>query len=187
MIASNSLSPNSPMTPQRTVWNAHQWLVKAFWPLALAVPLVPDFPFLFLLCTNVDQRLNANVLQVLALESLFFSFYMFSLCNSSTPKVSIMGYNQVISKQSPEWNSSRWQNLNSLTWSCMVWLLPVSISSFDTFLLFVRAQEGQGLPQVAHWLRTCQQFRRRWRYRFNSWVGKIPLEEGTATHSSILA
>lgn len=119
MIASNSLSPNSPMTPQRTIWNAHQWLVKAFWPLALAVPLVPDFPFLFLLCINVDQRLNANVLQVLALESLFFSFYMFSLCNSSTPKVSIMGYDQVISKQSPEWNSSRWQNLNSLTWSCM--------------------------------------------------------------------
>ena len=25
------------------------------------------------------------------------------------------------------------------------------------------------------------------RFRFDPWVGKIPLEEGTATHSSILA
>ena len=33
---------------------------------------------------------------------------------------------------------------------------------------------------------TCQCSRQR-RHRFNPWVGKIPLEEGMATHSSILA
>ena len=33
---------------------------------------------------------------------------------------------------------------------------------------------------------TCRCSRHR-RHRFNPWVGKIPLEEGMATHSSILA
>ena len=33
---------------------------------------------------------------------------------------------------------------------------------------------------------TCQ-YRRYKRCGFHPWVGKIPLEEGTATHSSILA
>ena len=34
--------------------------------LVLVVPPVPSFPLLFLLCINVYQQLNANVLQVLA-------------------------------------------------------------------------------------------------------------------------
>lgn len=76
---------------QRIIWNADHWLLKIFWPLALVVHLVPNFPFLFLLSMSGDQLLlNANVPQVLALESFFFAF---SLCNSSTHKVSIMGDN----------------------------------------------------------------------------------------------
>ena len=86
------------MTSQENHLKCSPLTCETFWPLALVVPLVPNFPFLFLLCINVDQQLNAEVLQVLSLESLFSSFYMFSLCNSSTPKVSTMGYNQVISK-----------------------------------------------------------------------------------------
>ena len=39
----------------------------------------------------------------------------------------------------------------------------------------------------AQWYRICLQCRRYRRHWFNPWVGKIPLEKGTATHSSILA
>ena len=42
----------------------------------------------------------------------------------------------------------------------------------------------QGASLVAQWLRICLQCRRP---RFNPWLRKIPLEEGKATHSSILA
>ena len=40
-----------------------------------------------------------------------------------------------------------------------------------------------GFP-LAQWKRNCPPSRR---CQFNPWVGKIPLEEGMATHSSILA
>ena len=40
------------------------------------------------------------------------------------------------------------------------------------------------LPLQLSWLRICLQCRR---LGFDPWVGKIPLEKGKATHSSILA
>ena len=36
-------------------------------------------------------------------------------------------------------------------------------------------------------VKNCLQCKRCRRREFDPWVGKIPLEEGTATHSSILA
>ena len=42
------------------------------------------------------------------------------------------------------------------------------------------------LPKLLSESRNCQQCRRRRRHRFNPWVGRIPLEKGMATLSSIL-
>ena len=46
---------------------------------------------------------------------------------------------------------------------------------------------GTEAPLVAQQQRICLQYKSCRRYRFDPLVGKIPLEEGMATHSSILA
>ena len=54
---------------------------------------------------------------------------------------------------------------------------------------FVDASLNLGMhwaSPVAPRYRICLQFRRHRRCGFDPWVGKIPLEEGMATHSSLL-
>ena len=58
------------------------------------------------------------------------------------------------------------------------------------FLNWIKAMKygvhilGNGLPWWLKWKRILLQ---RWRPGFDPWLGKIPLEESMATHSSILA
>ena len=47
--------------------------------------------------------------------------------------------------------------------------------------------QESGFPGGAGGQEATWQCRRQMRCRFASWVGKIPLDEGTATHCSILA
>lgn len=126
---------------QRIISNAdHGLLLKNLCPLALLVSLVANFSFPFLLSPLNPLLFNVNVSHVLALGSMFFSFHTFSLCNSSTLKISIIGYNQRILKQSPDYNPRHKESLVFLTWSCMIWFRPKSpTSSLATLPLGLQA------------------------------------------------
>ena len=62
----------------------------------------------------------------------------------------------------------------------LCFLTAATVSDVDFFLSYAQ----KGLPWWLRWQRICLQCRRP---GFNPWVGKIPLEQGLATHSSILA
>ena len=54
-------------------------------------------------------------------------------------------------------------------------------------ILLERDMVKTGLPRCHSGEKSICQCRRQKRHRFDPWVGKIPLEEEMATHSSILA
>ena len=57
----------------------------------------------------------------------------------------------------------------------------------DTDKIIIQIYKLQGSPGVTSGRKSTCQCRRHKRHGFNPWVRKVPLEEGRATHSSILA
>ena len=70
-----------------------------------------------------------------------------------------------------------------ILFTLLPYCLSLSILSFD-FSFSLLLSLILGFPWWLRWLKICLQFRRP---EFNPWVGKIPLEEGVAAHSSILS
>ena len=69
-------------------------------------------------------------------------------------------------------------------WTPLTWK---AFSFFLTFYFILEYSRWTGFPGGTSGKEPTCQFRRCKRCRFNSWVRKIPLEEGTETHSSNLA